>query len=56
MVCKLITFAPAFLKLLMFEICGFIGISKINFFNFTGNQSVKQNQKKLKQVQTHLIL
>ena len=33
-VCRLIEFALAVPKLLMFKICGITGISKIEFFNF----------------------
>ena len=29
------------LELLMFKVCGIISISKIEFFNFFGNKSVK---------------
>ena len=38
----------------MFKVCGFIGISKIEFFNFSGTERVKQNQKKLKTIQNFL--
>ena len=34
------------LKLLMFKVCVIIGISKIGFFNFSGTERAKQNQKK----------
>ena len=34
MVCRLIDFAFMVLKLLIFKVCGIIGISKIGFFNF----------------------
>ena len=34
MVCRLIDFALMVLKLLMFQVCAIIGISKIEFFNF----------------------
>ena len=37
MVCRLI---EVVLKLLMFKVCGIIVISKIKFFNFTGNERV----------------
>ena len=43
MVCKLIDFASVFLKLLMFKVCGINGISKIEFFNFTGTERVNIN-------------
>ena len=45
MVCRLIDFAIMVLKLLMFKVCGLIGISKINFFNFSGTQRVKHYSK-----------
>ena len=41
MVCRLIDFALVVLKLLMFKVCGIIGISKIEFFNFSGTERVK---------------
>ena len=40
-------FALAVLWLLMFKVCGIIGISNIVFFNFSGTEKVKQNQKKV---------
>ena len=48
MVGRLIDFSLVVLKLLMFKVCGIIGISKIEFFNFFGIERVKQNLKKLK--------
>ena len=42
MVCRLIDFAFMVLKLLIFKVCGTIGISKIGFFNFSGNEMVKR--------------
>ena len=47
MVCRLIDFALVVLKLLMFKVCGIIGISKSDFFNFFSTERVKQNQKKI---------
>ena len=38
MVCRLIDFALVVLELLMFKVCGIIGISKIKFFNFSSNE------------------
>ena len=43
MICKLIAFAPVFLWLLMFNVCQFIRISKIDFFNFSSTGKVKQD-------------
>ena len=43
MVFSLIDFALAVLKLLMFEVCVIIGISKIEIFNFPGAERVKKN-------------
>ena len=40
MVCRLIDFALVVLKLLMFKVCVTIGISKIEFFNFSGIERV----------------
>ena len=41
MVCRLIDFALVVLKLLMFKGRGIIGISKIEFFNFSGTERLK---------------
>ena len=54
MVCSLIDFPLSVLKLLMFEICVIIDISKIEFYNFSGTERVKQNQKNLKTIQNLL--
>ena len=43
MVCRLIDFPLVVLKLLMFKVCVIIGISKIEFFNFSGTERVKKN-------------
>ena len=43
MVCRLIDFALVVLRLLMFKVCGSIGISKIEFFNYSGNERVNLN-------------
>ena len=40
---RLIDFAVVVLKLLMFKVCVIIGISKIEFFNFSGTERVKCN-------------
>ena len=48
MISRLIDFALVVLKLLMFKVCGIIGISKIEFFSFSGTERVEQNQKKKK--------
>ena len=50
MVCRLIDFTLVVLELLMFKVCGIIGISKIEFYNFSGNERIKQNQEKLKTI------
>ena len=44
------------LELLMFKVCGIIGISKIKFFNFSSNERVKQNQRNLKTIENLLGL
>ena len=54
MVCRLIDFAIVVLTLLMFKVCVIIGISEIEFFNFSVTERVKQNQKKLKTIQNLL--
>ena len=56
MVYRLIDFALVILKLLIFKVCGIIGISTIEFFNFPGTESVKQNKKKSKTIQNLLGL
>ena len=48
MVCRLRDFALVVSKLLMFKVCVIIGISKIEFLNFSGTERIKQNKKKLK--------
>ena len=45
MVCRLIDFALVVLKLLIFKVCVIIGISKIEFFNFSGTEKVKPENK-----------
>ena len=47
MVCRLRDFALVVPKLLMFKVCVIIGISKIEFLNFSGTERIKQNKKKL---------
>ena len=42
MVCSLIDFAPVVLKLLIFKVCGIIGISEMEFFSYSGNERVKR--------------
>ena len=32
----------------MSKVCGIIGVSKIEFFNFSGTKRIKENKKKLK--------
>ena len=39
-VCSLTDFALVVLKLLMFKVCGIIGISKIELFNYSSNERV----------------
>ena len=43
MVCSLIDFALVVLDILMFNVWGIIGISKIEFFNFSGTETVNIN-------------
>ena len=50
MICRLIDFPLLVLKLLMFKSCVIISISKIEFFNFSETERVKQNQKKLETI------
>ena len=40
MICRLIDFTLVVLELLMFKVSEIIGISKIEFFNFFGNERV----------------
>ena len=45
MVCRSTDFALVVFKLLMFKVGGIIGISEIEFFNFSGTKGVEQNKK-----------
>ena len=45
MVYRLIDFAFVVLKLLLFKVCGIIGISKNEIFNFSGPERVKQSNQ-----------
>ena len=45
MISKLIDFAHVVLWLLMLKVCGIIGISKIEFFLFSGTEKVKEHVK-----------
>ena len=45
MICRLIDFTLMILQLLMFKVCGVIGISKIEFFNFSSTERVKLEPK-----------
>ena len=54
MVCRLVDFALVVLKLLIIKFCVIIGISKIEFFNFSGTERVKQNEKNVKTIQNIL--
>ena len=56
MVCSLVDFVLVVLKLFMFEDSGIIGISKNEFFNFSGTVRAKQNEKYLKTIQNLLSL
>ena len=42
MVCRLIDFALVVLKLLMFKLFVIIGISKIEFFSFSGTERLNK--------------
>ena len=48
---RFINFALVVLWLLMLKICRIIGSSKIAFFKFSGSETIKQNEKKLKTIQ-----
>ena len=52
MISRLIDFPHVILKLLIFKVCGVIGISKVAFFYFSGTDRVKQNQKNQKPFKT----
>ena len=45
MMYRLIDFALLGLYLLMFKVCGIIGIPKIEFFNFLSTERIKENKK-----------
>ena len=40
MACRLIDFALVIFKLLMFQVCGIIGVTKIEFSNISGTEKV----------------
>ena len=44
MISKLIDFALMALYILVFKVCGIIGISEIEFFNFSSTERIKCNQ------------
>ena len=44
----LIDFAVLVPTLLMFKVCRIIGISKNEFFNFSGTERIKDNKQKTK--------
>ena len=44
---RLIDFALVILTLLMFKVCGIIGISKIEFLNFSDNEKVNVTENVL---------
>ena len=46
MISRMIDLTIVVLYFLMFKVCGIIGISKIEFFNFSGAERIKQNKKK----------
>ena len=52
MVCTLIDFAHFILELLIAKVCGFIDISKIEFFKSFVNRKVKQSKKFEKPLKT----
>ena len=56
MVCSLIDFVVTVLKLLIFNVYEIIGILKINFFNFSSTERVKENSKIIKAIQNFLVL
>ena len=47
MVCILIDFALAALKLLMFKVCGMIGVTKIELSNISGTERVNKTSMQL---------
>ena len=49
-------FALVIHELSIFKVCGIIGISKIEFLNFTGKERIEQNQKILKATENILGL
>ena len=48
MISRLIGFAFVALQLLLFKVCGIIGISKIEFFSFSRKERFEQNKKRIK--------
>ena len=49
MISRLIDFALVVRKFLIFKVCGVIGISEIEFFNFSGTERVKKVNELRKQ-------
>ena len=45
-VCRLIDVAPVVFELLTFKVCRITGISKIEFFNFSGNKRVNKKDRR----------
>ena len=45
MVWRLVDLAVVVLKLVLFNVCGIIGISKITLFSFSDCESVRKNAK-----------
>ena len=56
MISRLMEFAFVVLYLLIFKVCGIIGISKIEFFSFTGSEKVKMLTEKVRKQKTQILV
>ena len=56
MISRLMEFAFVVLYLLIFKVCGIIGISKIEFFSFTGSEKVKMLTVKVRKQKTQILV
>ena len=56
MISRLMEFAFVVLYLLIFKVCGIIGISKIEFFSFTGSEKVKMLTEKVRKQKTQIFV
>ena len=56
MISRLMEFAFVVLCLLIFKVCGIIGISKIEFLSFIGSEKVKIIAEKVRKQKTQILV